>query len=123
MIIGITALCLFLFGGGGGLEFYLTNLKDPVKEHVQDKDRQEVILDASKALGKELTDIQKDVTAGFKAYVKAHADYESAPEDFDQVTDEMIANQLKLAKEVLDARDKMHEQMTADEWRAVFSKQ
>ena len=123
MIIGITALCLFLFGGGGGLEFYLTNLKDPVKEHVQNKDHQDVILDASKALGKELKDIQKDVTEGFKGYVEEHADYESTPADFDEVTDEMVANQLKLAKQVLDARDKIHSQMTSEEWSAVFSKQ
>ncbi len=123
MIIGITALYLFLFGGGGSLEFYLTNLKDPVKEYVQDKERQDVIIEASKALSKELGNIQKEVTDQFNDYVKAHADYESTPEDFDEVTDEMVASQLKLAKQVLDARDKMHEQMTADEWRAVFSKQ
>lgn len=123
MIIGIAALVLFLFGGGGSLEFYLTNLKDPVKEHVQDKDRQEAILDASKALSKELKDIQKEVTDEFKDYVKAHADYESTPADFDEVTDEMVANQLKLAKQVLDARDKIHSQMTESEWAAVFSKQ
>lgn len=123
MIIGLTALFLFLFGGGGSLEFYLTNLKDPVKAHVQNKDHQDTILDASKALSKELKDIQKDVVDGFKSYVKAHADFESTPADFDAVTDEMVANQLKLAKAVLDARAAMHSQMTEAEWNAVFSKQ
>ncbi len=123
MIIGLTALFLFLFGGGGSLEFYLTNLKDPVKAEVQDKARQDVILDASKALSKELAAIQKDVSEGFKGYVKAHADYESTPADFDAVTDEMIESQLKLAKAVLETRAAMHAQMTEAEWNAVFSKQ
>ena len=120
MIIGLTALFIFLFGGSGSLEFYLTNLKDPVTAHVQDKARQDVILDTSKALGKELKDIQKEVTDEFKHYVEAHADYESTLADFDEVTDEMVENQLKLAKQVLDARDTMHSQMTSEEWSAVF---
>ena len=121
MIIGITALFIFLFGGGG-LEFYLTNLKDSVKDTVPDKPRQEVILDASKALAKDLESLQKDVVKQFKAYVDVHGNYEATPADFDAVTTRLVSDQQQLGKLVLDARDKMHEQMTADEWRAVFSK-
>jgi hypothetical protein len=122
MIILITTAFIFLFGGSG-LEFYLTNLKDSVKDAVPDKPRQEVILDTSKALAKDLESLQKDVEKQFKAYAEVHGNYEATPADFDAVTARMVSDQQQLSKLVLDARDKMHEQITADEWRAVFSKQ
>jgi hypothetical protein len=122
MLIGIATLIILLFGGSG-LEFYLTNLKDPVKAHVQDKDRQGAVLDASKELGKELKAIQKDVKDQFKGYTDLHADYTSTAAEFDAVTDKMVASQLQLSKQVLDARDEIKKNMTADEWRAVFGKQ
>ena len=122
MIIAITTVFILLFGGGG-LEFYLTNLKDSVKDAVPDKPRQEVILDTSKALAKDLESLQKDVEKQFDAYVDAHADFESTPADFDAVTTRLVSDQQQLGKLVLDARDKMHSQMTEAEWTAVFSKQ
>ncbi len=76
MIIGLATLFILLFGGGG-LEFYLANMKDPVKAHVVDKAHQDAILDASKALSKQMEDVQKEVEKLFKAYVDAHEDYES----------------------------------------------
>lgn len=121
MIIAITALFILLFGGGG-LEFYLTNLKDSVKDAVPDKPRREEIMDTSKALEKELESLQKDVGKQFKSYVDVHNNYKATPADFDAVTTQLVSDQQKFAKLVLDARYKMHEQMTADEWRAVFSK-
>ena len=121
MIIAITALFIFLFGGGG-LEFYLTNLKDSVKDAVPDKPRQEVILDASKALAKDLESLQKDVGKQFNAYAEVHGNYKATPADFDAVTTRLVSDQQQFGKSVLDARDKMHEQMNADEWRAVFNK-
>jgi hypothetical protein len=123
MLIATATLLIYLFGGGGSLEFYLTNLKDPVKEHVQDNDRQDAILDASKDLSKELKDLQKEITDQFSDYVDLHSEYDSTAGEFDAVTEKMVASQLQLSKQVLDARDKMHEQMTIDEWRAVFGKQ
>ena len=121
MIIALATLCLFLFGSGG-LEFYLTNLKDPVKEHVADEARQDAILDAGKALSKQMKDVQKEVEKQFAAYVDAHADFESTPQDFDAVTENMVAQQKKLSGMVLETRAAMHSQMTEAEWRAVFNK-
>jgi hypothetical protein len=122
MIIALAAIFALLFGGGS-LEFYLTNLKGPVKEYVQDKDRQSAVLDASKELGKELKTLQKDVKDQFKDYTDLHADYTSTPADFDAVTDKMVASQLQLSEKVLDARDEIKKNMTAEEWAAVFGKQ
>ena len=121
MIIALTTLCILLFGGGG-LEFYLTNMKDPVKDHVADEACQDAILDAGKALSKQMKDVQKEVEKLFDAYVDAHADFESTPQDFDAVTENMVAQQKKLSGAVLETRAAMHSQMTEAEWAAVFNK-
>ena len=122
MLIGIATLFILLFGGSG-LEYYLTNLEDPVKEYVKDKAHQEVILDAGKELGKQLEDIKKDTDAEFDLFVKVHADYESTPANFNAITEKMLATQVKMSKQVLDARDKMHQAMTPEEWHAVFKEE
>ena len=119
MLIALATIFLFMFGGSG-LEFYLTNLKGSVKDHVADKDRQEVVIDASKQLGKDLKHIQKDVEKQFDAYVEEHTDYTSEAAAFDAITEQMVGTQQRTSAAVLDARDKMRAQMTADEWKAVF---
>lgn len=122
MLIALATLYIFFFGGGG-LEFYLANIEDPVKAHVADEARQDAILDASKALNKKMEVIQQEVEKQFDAYVDAHADYESTTQDFDAVTENMVAQQKKLSGIVLETRAAMHSQMTESEWAAVFSKQ
>jgi hypothetical protein len=118
LIATITALIIIF--GGSGLEFYLTNIKKPVKEYVQDKDRQESILDASKALSQELEKIKKRTDTNFGDLVNAHGDYPSTKADFTEITDRLLENQQDTIRATLDARDIMHEQMTREEWDAVF---
>jgi flagellar motility protein MotE (MotC chaperone) len=119
MIIATITALIIIFGGSG-LEFYLTNLKGPVKEHVQDKERQENIFDASKALSKNLKQLRKRTDANFGDLIKVHGDYQSAEADFAEVTDRLLENQKEVSKLILDARDAMHGQMTKEEWEAVF---
>ena len=119
MIIATITVLIIIFGGSG-LEFYLTNLKGPVKEHVQDKERQESILDASKALSKTLKQVRKRTDANFGDLIKVHGDYQSADADFVEITDRLLENQQDTISATLDARDAMHEKMTKEEWEAVF---
>ena len=119
MIIATITALIIIFGGSG-LEFYLTNLKSPVKEHVQDKERQESILDASEALSKTLKQVRKRTDANFGDLIKVHGDYQSTEADFVEITDRLLENQQDTIRATLDARDTMHEQMTKEEWEAVF---
>ena len=118
LIATITAL-IFIFGGGG-LEFYLTNIKKPVKEHVQEKERREVILDESKALQKDLKAFRKDIEEHLDDLIEVHSAYTSVPADYDAAGDQLLADQEKVSARTLDARDNMKEQMTREEWDAVF---
>ena len=121
MIWGTLAVLTFLFMGGSSLEFYLTNLKSDVKEHVQDKACRKTILDAGKALSKDLRVLGKEVLDHVEDLVEVHSEYDSAAGDFDEVTAALKVDQKKMSRLVLDARDVMHEQMTKEEWNAVFA--
>ncbi len=119
MIIGTLTLLMLIFGGGG-LEFYLTNLKGDVKEHVQDKARQELIIDAGKVLSEDLQTLEKQIDVHFEDLIAVHTDFHSVATDFDAATANLKADQKEVSQLILDARDAMHKQMTKEEWEAVF---
>ena len=119
LIATITALMLIF--GGGNLEFYLTNLKKPVKEYVVDKERRDAILEAGKELEQELKVLSKDIEEHFEGLIEVHAEYESTTADYLAAGDRLKADQNTLAGLVLDTRDAMKENMTRAEWEAVFS--
>ena len=119
LIATITALMLIF--GGSSLEFFLINLKKPVKEYVADEDRQDAILDAGKALEEDLKVLTKDVEEHFRALVEVHSVYESTTEDYLAAGAKLKADQNRLTTLVLDARDTMKAQMTREEWEAVFA--
>ena len=120
-MIGVTtATIIILLSGGGEVEHSLTGLKKPVKKNIDDKGRQKLILDESKALSKDLKSLGKEIDGHVENFVKVHADFYSTGADFDFVTEQLVADQKQATKRILDARDVMHEQMTRDEWNAVF---
>ncbi len=122
MLWAALAAYLITVFGGGGLEFHLTNLKKPVKEHVQDKTCQKEIISESKALSKELQSLGKRLDRDFEKFISVHANFQSLEADFDAAAARLVADQARAAQRVLDARDAMHEQMTKQEWEAVFEK-
>lgn len=121
MIWATLAYLIILFGDGG-LEHYLTDLKGDVKEHVQDKARQELIIDEGKALSGEMETLGKQIDEHFNDLVVVHGEFTSSAADFDEVSAKLKTDQAEAAQLILDARDAMHEQMTKEEWTAIFAK-
>lgn len=121
-MVGVTtAAIIVLLSGGGGVEHFLTDFKKEVKSTIEDKDRQKLILNESKALSKELKSLSKDINGHFDDLVKVHSDFYSSEAGFDSVLKQLVADQKKATTLILDARDAMHEQMTKEEWEAVFT--
>lgn len=120
MIVGTLALLMLIFGGGG-LEYYLTNLKGDVKEHVVQQENQERIIEASKQLSSDLETLQIEINSHFEDLVMVHADFRSSAADFDAVAKTIVSDQNKATKLILDARDAIHADMTETEWAAVFA--
>lgn len=118
LIATITALILIF--GSGNLEFYLTNLKKPVKEYVVDEVRRDAILEAGKELEEELKGLSKDIEEHFEELIEVHAEYKSATGDYPAAGAMLKTDQNKLTMLVLDTRDAMKENMTRAEWEQVF---
>lgn len=120
MVAALLAVILLLFMGGG-MASQLANIDDQAKEHIADKARREKVIDASKDLNEELETVIKSLDSHFGELVNVNADYASKEADYDAVRARLKADQAAATKAVLDARDKMHEQMTRAEWTAVFT--
>lgn len=120
MIAALLAIFLLLFMGGG-LADQLVHVDDQAKAHISDKDRREKVIDASNQLNKELETVVKSLNSHFGELVDVNAEYSSTEADFDAVRAKLKSDQAAATKAVLDARDAMHEQMTREEWTAVFT--
>ena len=123
--VGVTTatILLLVFGSGKDLGHYLVNSDKAIKTVVEDKPRRGEILDVTKQLSKDLKKERKVYIAAVEDYLDLHQSYEATSEDFDAQLEEILGQQQQLIETTLDARDKMHERMTADEWHAVFKEQ
>lgn len=121
-MVGITIATIVVLMGSSGsdVQHYLTNAKARVKSTVQDKSRQKIILKEGKDLNKELKSLSKSIEQHIKELVMLHQNYHATGADFDAITERLIEDQKKAAQFILEARDHMHEQMSREEWNAVF---
>ncbi|MDF7822942.1 hypothetical protein P4B35_02875 [Pontiellaceae bacterium B12227] len=123
MPVGITIAALaVLFGakGGGGPSHFLTDAETQIKSVVSDKTRRKAILDEIGDLSKKLRVLEKKIEAHLKDYAAVHSDFHASETDFDAVSANFSADQQEVAKLILDTRETMREQMTREEWNAVF---
>ena len=123
--VGVTTatILLLVFGTGGGLGHYLVNSDKAIKTVVEDKPRRSELMDITKQLGKDLKKERKVYIAAVEDFLDLHQTYETTPDEFDAQLEEILGQQQQLIETTLDARDKMHENMTADEWHSVFKEQ
>lgn len=123
MAVGITIAALaVLLGGksGGGTSHFLIDAEKQIKSEVSDKTRRKAILDELGELSKKLRALEKKIESHLKEYVGIHSDFHSSESDFDAVTADFSVDQQEAAKLILRGRETMREQMTRDEWNAVF---
>ena len=120
MIIGtITLLSILLFGGGG--YSFEKAYKSYVKDAVSDKSRQEQIIDVAKgadaALDQYASEVKKvwagDIKSTFKDFDATRDDYRSIIERADQ-------SRMALQQSILDARMRVKDLMTEEEWNAMY---
>jgi len=120
MIVGTIALIMMLFGGGGTLEHYLLDIKKPAKAAVESKQTVNESVDLSKELGKELKELNEDITKLKGNFLDLHANYDATSADFKAIVDQMINLREEGQQNILDTRSAMKERMTKEEWTKVF---
>lgn len=121
MLVAMVTALILIFGGGGGLDFYLTTINKAAKQHIAEKERREQVIDTGKTLAEDLKSLGEEIDAHFEDLVMAHADFDATASDFDAAVAKLKYDQQVSTELILDARDKMHSQMTKDEWTAVFA--
>ena len=123
-MIAAAIIGLFLiFGLGGGVfgELMTKYAEDPVKTTIVEEDRREQALDELKSLEKAVKGLNKGVSKDVKAFRKLVEDYDSTPEDFDN----MIASVFERREQEVDAiweqRSALLTHIQPDEWQTIIA--
>jgi hypothetical protein len=124
LIATLTTLLLLSLGlGGARLDNIFVDIKKPVKQTVQDKDRQSRILDVRSDLEKTLNQNQKAWKKQIAGFLNVQGSYGSQPEHFDSQQERVRELLTSKHEAVLSARDQMKAQMTEEEWEQVFARE
>ena len=123
-MIAAAIIGLFLiFGLGGGVfgELMTKYAEDPIKTTIVEEDRREQALDELKSLEKAVKGLNKGVSKDVKAFRKLVEDYDSTPEDFDN----MIASVFERREQEVDAiweqRSALLTHIQPDEWQTIIA--
>lgn len=123
-MIAATILAIFLiFGMGGGPFGELTSkyMKDPIKETVAEEARRDIALDELKSLNKAIKDFNKNVSKDIKKFDKLVENYESTPEEFDQMVSGVFTKRKQEVETLWDRRSAMLTHIKPDEWQTIVS--
>ena len=120
-MIMLIALTIMLLGGGGNdLWLFPEDFTDRVETVVTDESTQTAIID--------LVNEMADSHATYNDRVKKIAEnasllnrnYEATEQEFEPVIDSLLQARKTLQTAVLDARFKLTDQFTQDEWQQIF---
>jgi hypothetical protein len=121
-MIAATILAIFILFGGGGLfgDLMSEYVEDPIEATIVEEDRREMALDQLDDLQDAIKDFNKAVSKDIKQFHELVEDYESKPEEFDQ----MFAGVFERRKREIDnfwqLRKGMLAHINADEWSTII---
>jgi hypothetical protein len=123
MIAATILAILLIFGVGGGPFGELTSkyMKDPIKGTIVEEERREMALDELKSLEHVIKDFNKHVSKDIKQFDKLVKNYESTPEEFDQMIANVFAKRKQEVEKLWQQRSAMLAHIKADEWQTIIS--
>ena len=122
MLIAIfAALALLLLGGGGSEGFLPKDFDKQVKKQMTDKVRKAQVLDLHKQMGKTFKGYNKQQKTSSKKVLALTENHEASADEFRAVVDEFFVERRKTQEKLIDARLKMKDLITREEWGAIFS--
>jgi hypothetical protein len=120
MIIATVTALTILFAGGASFSFEKA-FKPFVKDGIEDKARQEQILDVAKQADNGLKQFNEEVRKVWaKDLKKILVDYDASEEDMHDFIRRADGSRLVMQQELLKLRFKVVELMTEDEWNAMY---
>ena len=123
MIAATILAILIIFGVGGGPfgELMTKYTKDPIKETIIEEDRQKMALHELKSLKGAIKDFNKHVSKDIKQFDKLVKNYESTPEQFDQMISGVFTKRKQEVEKLWQQRSAMLTHIKADEWQTIVS--
>lgn len=123
-MIAAAIIGLFLiFGLGGGVfgELMTKYAEDPIKTTIVEEDRREQALDELKSLEKAVKGLNKGVSKDVKAFRKLVEDYDSTPEDFDNMIASVFERREQEVNAIWEERSALLTHIQADEWQTIIA--
>ena len=123
MIAATILAILLIFGMGGGPFGELTSkyMKDPVKHSIVEEERRDMALDELKSLKKAINEFNKHVSKDIKQFDKLVKNYESTPEEFDQMLTDVFTKRKQEVETLWDRRSAMLTHIKPEEWQAIIN--
>ena len=123
MIAATILAILIIFGVGGGPfgELMTKYTKDPIKATIVEEDRQKMALHELKSLKGAIKDFNKHVSKDIKQFDKLVKNYESTPEEFDQMISGVFTKRKQEVEKLWQQRSAMLTHIKADEWQTIVS--
>ena len=124
-MIAAALLALFIvFGmsGGGSFGELMTGYaKDPIKTTIVDEDRRKMALKELDSLKDAIKDFNKHVSKDIKQFDKLIKNYESTPEEFDQMLSSVLATSRQDVENFWGRRSAMLTHIQSDQWQSIIS--
>ena len=123
MIAATILAILLIFGVGGGPFGELTSkyMKDPIKDTIVEEERRKMALDELKSLKHVIKDFNKHVSQDIKTFDKLVKNYESTPEEFDQMISGVFTKRKQEVETLWQRRSAMLAHIKAEEWQTIVS--
>ena len=123
MIAATILAILLIFGAGGGPfgELMTKYTKDPIKQTIVEEDRQKMALDELKPLKGAIKDFNKHVSKDIKQFNKLVRNYDSTPEEFDQMISGVFTKRKQEVETLWERRSAMLAHIKAEEWQTIIS--
>mgnify|MGYP001817545371 CR=1 FL=1 len=123
MIAATILAILLIFGAGGGPfgELMTKYTKDPIKQTIVEEGRQKMALDELKSLKGTIKDFNKHVSKDIKQFDKLVRNYESTPEQFDQMISGVFTKRKQEVETLWERRSAMLAHIKAEEWQTIIS--
>jgi hypothetical protein len=118
-------LAFFVFfgmsGGGSFGELMTDYAKDPIKTAIEDEERRKMALKELDSLKDAIKDFNKHVSKDIKQFDKLVKDYDSTPEEFDQMLSSVLATSKQDVEVIWDRRSAMLTHIRSDQWQSIIS--
>ena len=123
MIAATIIAILLIFGGGGGPFGSLMTeyTEDPIKATIVEKDRRELALNELDSLEDVIEDFNKQVSKDIKQFDKLVKNYDSTPEEFDQMISNVFIKRQQEVEKMWQRRSAMLAHIKADEWQTIIN--